>query len=445
MMEKQGKEGETMSSISDFIIENGKLREYIGPGGDIVIPEGVTEIDPSAFKRCKTSPVVMRSVVIPEGVTSLKGGTFRECSELVRVTLPESLVEIGGDSYFDACFGACFDLKKINLPAGLKKIGAYAFRFTELTEAVIPSGVTEIGTGAFLNCRELTKISLPEGLYAIKEELFKECRNLRRVEIPSSVRTIGGEAFYDCGNLSEVLLPEGLESIGAGAFCGCESLKELRFPSTLRRIDDGYETRRHFESVWVGAFTETHIKGINLPKQFEQLGSYSFARCPEIKTVTLPEGLQTVHSNAFERCENLEEVILPETIKRIDSNVFYKCEALKKLKIGYRRGKKTGTKYLAYAGRSDGSSLDGFGRTGFWDKYDLGLIDNEPYKFKLPMRLLGMVGRLMDPVKLSDENKALMTEILTKNAKNRDDETIRESVSDSIKVVSKRQSKQGQD
>ena len=417
MMEKQGKEGETMSSISDFIIENGKLREYIGPGGDIVIPEGVTEIDPSAFKRCKTSPVVMRSVVIPEGVTSLKGGTFRECSELVRVTLPESLVEIGGDSYFDACFGACFDLKKINLPAGLKKIGAYAFRFTELTEAVIPSGVTEIGTGAFLNCRELTKISLPEGLYAIKEELFKECRNLRRVEIPSSVRTIGGEAFYDCGNLSEVLLPEGLESIGAGAFCGCESLKELRFPSTLRRIDDGYETRRHFESVWVGAFTETHIKGINLPKQFEQLGSYSFARCPEIKTVTLPEGLQTVHSNAFERCENLEEVILPEKMKRIDSNVFYKCDALKKLKIGYRRGEKTGTKYLAYADRSDGSNLDGFGRTGFWDKYDLGLIDNEPYKFKLPMRLLGMVGRLMDPVKLSDENRFLMTELLTKNAK----------------------------
>lgn len=111
MMEKQGKEGEIMSSISDFIIENGKLREYIGPGGDIAIPEGVTEIDPSAFKRCKTeylwektSPVVMRSVVIPEGVTSLKCGTFKDCLELERVTLPESLVEIGGDDNYDGCF-----------------------------------------------------------------------------------------------------------------------------------------------------------------------------------------------------------------------------------------------------------------------------------------------------------------------------------------------------
>ena len=315
-------------------------------------------------------------------------------------------------------FCHCYKLRIINLPSGLKKIGAYAFRLTKLSEAAIPSGVTEIGKGAFSQCEELTKISLPEGLCAIPEELFEECINLRRIEIPAAVRTIGGEAFYDCRNLSEVLLPEGLESIGAGAFCGCESLKELRFPGTLRRIADGYETRRPIELVWVGAFTETHIKEINLPKQFEELGSYAFARCPDIKTVILPEGLQAVHSNAFERCENLEEVILPETVKRIDSNLFYKCEAFKKLKIGYRRGEKTGTKYLAYADRSDGSNLDGFGRTGFWDKYDLGLIDNGPtYKFKLPMRLLGMVGRLMDPVKLSDENRFLMTELLTKNAK----------------------------
>ena len=44
--------------------------------------------------------------------------------------------------------------------------------------------------------------------------------------------------------------------------------------------------------------------------------------------------------------------------------------ALKKLKIGYRRGKKAGTKYLAYADKSDGCNLDEFGRPGFWEKYD---------------------------------------------------------------------------
>ena len=35
-----------MSSASDFVIENGVLTEYKGPGGDVVIPEGVTSIGP---------------------------------------------------------------------------------------------------------------------------------------------------------------------------------------------------------------------------------------------------------------------------------------------------------------------------------------------------------------------------------------------------------------
>ena len=38
-----------MSNASDFIIENGVLKKYVGPGGDVVIPEGVTAIGELAF------------------------------------------------------------------------------------------------------------------------------------------------------------------------------------------------------------------------------------------------------------------------------------------------------------------------------------------------------------------------------------------------------------
>ena len=38
-----------MSNINDFVIENGVLEKYTGPGGDVVIPEGVTSIGDSAF------------------------------------------------------------------------------------------------------------------------------------------------------------------------------------------------------------------------------------------------------------------------------------------------------------------------------------------------------------------------------------------------------------
>ena len=42
-----------MSNPSDFIIENGVLKKYVGPGGDVVIPEGVTTIQDFAFFGCK--------------------------------------------------------------------------------------------------------------------------------------------------------------------------------------------------------------------------------------------------------------------------------------------------------------------------------------------------------------------------------------------------------
>ena len=42
-----------MSNANDFIIENGVLTKYVGPGGDVVIPEDVTEIGVQAFHMCR--------------------------------------------------------------------------------------------------------------------------------------------------------------------------------------------------------------------------------------------------------------------------------------------------------------------------------------------------------------------------------------------------------
>ena len=38
-----------MSNPNDFVIENGVLTKYIGSGGDVVVPDGVTEIGENAF------------------------------------------------------------------------------------------------------------------------------------------------------------------------------------------------------------------------------------------------------------------------------------------------------------------------------------------------------------------------------------------------------------
>ena len=38
-----------MSNLEEFVIKNGVLTKYNGPGGKVVIPEGVTSIESAVF------------------------------------------------------------------------------------------------------------------------------------------------------------------------------------------------------------------------------------------------------------------------------------------------------------------------------------------------------------------------------------------------------------
>ena len=106
-----------MSNPSDFIIENGVLKKYVGLGGDVVIPDHVTGIEFGAF-YCNSS---ISSVVFPSGLKEIEREAFNSCTQLESITLPESL----------------------------QMIGAHAFASTALQEVIIPKSVKSIGDGAF--------------------------------------------------------------------------------------------------------------------------------------------------------------------------------------------------------------------------------------------------------------------------------------------------------
>lgn len=102
------------SASSDFVIENGVLVEYQGPGGDVVVPDGVTEIGEAAFFDWEGSNVT--SVTLPIGVTKIDEHAFYECTGLTSITLPVGLKEIEGYA-----FENCESLISVALPEGLKK------------------------------------------------------------------------------------------------------------------------------------------------------------------------------------------------------------------------------------------------------------------------------------------------------------------------------------
>lgn len=102
-----------MNEKQEFIIKNGVLTGYVGSGGGITIPEGVTSIGDFAFCRCAS----LTEMSIPESVVEIGGYAFFGCTGLKSVSIPAHVAEIG-EHAFDGCTnlvihapaGSCADL-----------------------------------------------------------------------------------------------------------------------------------------------------------------------------------------------------------------------------------------------------------------------------------------------------------------------------------------------
>ena len=295
-----------MSNINDFVIENGVLKEYQGQGGDVVIPEGVTNIGASAFSGCSS----LASVVIPEGVTSIGDEAFYYCQSLTSVVIPESVTSIGASA-----FSGCSSLASIVIPKGVKSIGDSAFSgCSSLASIVIPESVKSIGNEAFWGCKGLASVVIPEGVTSIGDEAFYYCQSLTSVVIPEGVTSIGGEAFKYCSSLTSVVIPEGVKSIGAWAFYGCKGLADANGFVIIQNVLHGY-----------------YGKGgdVVIPEGVTGIGVEAFKDCSSLASVVIPEGVTYIDDSAFYGCKRLRSVVIPEGVTSIGKKAFEGCCGLK--------------------------------------------------------------------------------------------------------------------
>lgn len=192
------------------------------------------------------------SFVIPNSVKKIGYFAFTNCVHLTRVIVPKGVMEIS-----TCAFIGCNSLKDITIPKSVGLIGANAFRdCVQLTRITIPNSVTEIAACVFMGCSSLTDITIPNSVTKIDCYAFKYCVSMERVVIPKSVTSIGSNAFYHCKKLKEV------------KFMG---KKPKFFP------DNPFEQN---PSVFEPVFNDTHIDFIiYYPKKYEKSWSdYTYYR-----------------------------------------------------------------------------------------------------------------------------------------------------------------------
>lgn len=104
------------------------------------------------------------------------------------------------------------------------------------TDLVLPpkhngEAVKIIGLSAFEGT-DLTSVILGIGIGEIEEAAFRGCDDLVRAVMTSGLTHIGYGAFFYCGKLTETVIPESVVFIDGEAFRGCESLRVIRYGGT---------------------------------------------------------------------------------------------------------------------------------------------------------------------------------------------------------------------
>ena len=222
---------------------------------DVIIPEGVTSIGDFAFAW---SPG-LRSVTIPNSVKELGSNPFMRCMSLrnIDISSDHPYLTITDGVLFNkldkkiVCYPFTLYAEEYILPSGTEIIGDAAFAESNLISVTIPESVREVGDNPFFRSGASTSIEihispnhsyleLIDGVLFSKQDkrlIFYPCDSeFHEYMIPKGTTLIGNYAFYYCSNLTEISIPDSVLTIGDYAFSYCESLTSITIPHTVTAI-----------------------------------------------------------------------------------------------------------------------------------------------------------------------------------------------------------------
>lgn len=225
-------------------------------------------------------------ITIPDGVTSIGKYAFWSCKSLTSVKIPDSVKSIGSQA-FDLCNkldAVCVnDIKSwctIEFADNpLSQANRFIVNGEELTDLVIPDGITSIGKNSFEGFKRLTSVMIPDSVTSIGYGAFRYCRNLSSVTIPNSVKKIENYAFCGCESLTAIDLPESVHYIGESAFSSCSNLSSIIIPGGITSINDNV-----FDYC-------KNLTSVTIPEGVERIGYEPFGNCSNLKSVTLPDSM----------------------------------------------------------------------------------------------------------------------------------------------------------
>lgn len=282
------------------------------------------------------------TLIFTQKLTTIGEYAFYGCSDLLSVTIPNSVINVGINAFSD-CNNLASPVYNVHvfaillptnysgaysIPDGIETIAGRAFKYcNNLTSVTIPNSVTSIGDEAFYGCSSLTSLSLPNSVTNIGKSAFAGCGSSPiynahifaympssfsgAYTIPDGIESIACNAFYDCNNLTSVTIPNSVISIGEKAFYSCSNLTSVSIPNSVINIGD---------------YAFSDCSSLNT----EIYNAHVFAYMPKSYSgaYTIPDGIESIAGCAFIHCSNLTSVFIPNSVISIGDEAFIGCNGI---------------------------------------------------------------------------------------------------------------------
>lgn len=146
----------------------------------------------------------IKNLVVSSGITHIGEDAFLDAVNLTEAALPSTLTSIADGAFMqsDDRIGYVHGLTSITIPDTVTSLGGSVFWGAAITSLTVPANVTEIGKYLCRDCINLTAAHVNGTL--LGAFMFTGCENLKTLTISANVTSIGECAFTYCSGLENI-------------------------------------------------------------------------------------------------------------------------------------------------------------------------------------------------------------------------------------------------
>lgn len=357
-----------------------------GREGEVEISKNAASMLTTSFAFCKkitkitfqdANDTALDDFEIPD-VTGTSGYNypFYYCNLLTEINFPARLKSLGEKAlYRDISINSGENAHNISIVTfapncRLESIGKNAFCQTLVTEIVLPTGVTQIGTTPFANYKGTSlTITLPRMLDSTS---IGNLRNVDKSAMPvlviaedSLIDEIDGIVYtiddgkraiayctadpanFNAADKTTLTIPYDVEIIAVNAFKDIKRYNKVVFepapkkpetegPEGEATLSEESETEKAYElEICNSAFQGSGITEIELPARVKSLGTGVFYLCSSLASVTFEDGYSysALPTNTF-RSTIITSIKIPDSVTTIGSYAFGSCSKLGSVTFG---------------------------------------------------------------------------------------------------------------